>query len=61
MLNATPQYPLSSDGPPVAKDIQQNVYVDYVISGSSTKENVTYHKTRQIMPNLIYAVGSQSY
>jgi len=51
MLNATLQHLLNSDGSAVAKDIQQNLYVDNIITGFSNKDDGVkyYHKARQIM------------
>ena len=53
MLNATLQHLLNTDGSPVAKDIQQNLYVDNVISGflKEAKAVHYYNKARQIMSN----------
>ena len=60
MLNAALQHLLNTDGSPVAKDIQQNLYVDNVISGFSNEEDAVryYHKARQIMSNAKFNLQS---
>ena len=49
MLNATLHKLLVTDGSTVAKDIQQNIYVDNIISGFPSVDLATqyYHKARQ--------------
>ena len=53
MLNAILKHLLNADSSPVARDIQQNLYVDNIISGSTNEESAVeyYHKERQIMFN----------
>ena len=55
MLNATLHYLLNSYGSPVAKYIQQNVYVDNVIMLCTIKQDKLC-----LMPTLIYAVEHQT-
>ena len=52
-LNAILQHLLNANGSPVAKDIQLNLYVDNIISGSANEESAVqyYHKARKIMSN----------
>ena len=51
MLDATLHLILTNDGSAVAKDIQQNLYVDNVISGCDNEESAVqyYRRTRNIM------------
>lgn len=51
MLNATLRLHLSSQNSEVAKDIQQNLYVDNIISGGTTEHSVTqyFKEARAIM------------
>ena len=60
MLNAALQHLLNTDGSLVAKDIQQNLYVDNVISGFSNEEKAVqyYNKARQIMSNANFNLRS---
>ena len=44
MLNATLQHLLNTDGSPVARDIQQNLYVDNILSGFLDKEGTALLK-----------------
>ena len=52
MLSATLYQLLLKDDSDIAKDIQQNIYVDNIITGLSSNVDATtqfYHKARQIM------------
>ena len=51
MLSATLYKLLLTDGSDVAKDIQQNIYVDNIVSGFSNVDAAVkyYHKSREIM------------
>ena len=60
MLSATLHKLLLADGSTVAKDIQQNIYVDNIISGFPSVDVATqyYHKARQIMSNAHFNLRS---
>ena len=60
MLNATLQHLLNTDGSPVARDIQQNLYVDNILSDFLDEEGTVqyYHKARQIMSNANFNLRS---
>ena len=60
MLNARLQHLLNTEGSPVARDIQQNLYVDNILSGFLDEEGTVqyYHKARQIMSNAKFNLHS---
>ena len=60
MLNATLQHLLNADDSPVARDIQHNLYMDSIISGSTNEDSAAqyYHKARQIMSNANFNLRS---
>ena len=60
MLSATLHKLLLTDGSPVAKDIQQNIYVDNIISGFPNIDVATqyYLKARQIMSDAHFNLRS---
>ncbi|XP_065917809.1 uncharacterized protein [Dysidea avara] len=60
MLSTTLHKLLLADGSTVAKDIQQNIYVDNIISGFPSVDVATqyYHKARQIMSDAHFNLRS---
>ena len=60
MLSATLHKLLLTDGSPVAKDIQRNIYVDNIISDFPNIDAATayYHKARQIMSDAHFNLRS---
>ena len=63
MLNAMLQHLFNADVSPVARDIQLNLYVDNIISGSTNEQSAMqyYRKTKQLVSNANFSflVNSQ--